>query len=339
MAHNIGEMFYFGDKPWHELGVPLKRPADLQEALRYGGLDWEVETVPLVTREYPQSEVPTRVAVARKDRAPGTPGRVLGVVHPKFRPLQNREGAEIFDSLFGRGERVYHTGGYLRNGEVVWLLARLPEDIQVNGEDVLETYLLFANSHDGSIAIDIRLTTVRVVCNNTLTLALQSPLSRAFRRAHEAPYDRLKADARAFFDFSIKQSRQTQDILRTMQSRTCDQKAFATFLAKLLPEPRRPASAEANTAVDRAYETRRDKVFESRKQITAVHSDGIPARGISPADENWWGALNSVTAWVDHVQSVNGDRYAHLLLGPGDSLKKEAYELAFKNVTADEVRS
>ena len=88
----------------------------------------------------------------------------------------------------------YHTGGYLKNGEVIWLLARLPSDIRVRGDDILETYLLFTNSHDGSVAIDIRLTTVRVVCQNTLSLALhqQDMLGKVFRRAHHGSYALLQ---------------------------------------------------------------------------------------------------------------------------------------------------
>ena len=143
MAHNIGEMFYYGERPWHRLGERLEQPATLEEALKHGGLDWEVELLPLAVADEPESKAPQRCAVVRKDRKPGQAGRVIGVVHPGFGPLQNRAGAEMFDALLGQGQSIYHTGGYLKNGEVVWLLARLPRDIQVRGDDVVETYLLF----------------------------------------------------------------------------------------------------------------------------------------------------------------------------------------------------
>ena len=143
MAHNIGEMFYYGDRPWHTLGKRLEQPATLDEALKHGGLDWEVEFKPLAVAGEAESSAPHRRAVVRKDRKPGQAGRVIGVVHPGFGPLQNRAGAEMFDALLGQGQPIYHTGGYLKNGEVVWLLARLPRDIQVRGDDVVETYLLF----------------------------------------------------------------------------------------------------------------------------------------------------------------------------------------------------
>ena len=119
MPDNVGGMFFYGDVPWHGKGKKLDKPADLHEALVHGGLNWQVDMVPLQTDEFPASPVKQRVAVVRSDCPPGHPDRVLGVVHPGFRPLQNEEGIELFDTLIGRKQRVYHTGGYLGNGEVV----------------------------------------------------------------------------------------------------------------------------------------------------------------------------------------------------------------------------
>ena len=91
------------------------------------------------------------------DRPPGHEGRVLGVVHRGFQPVQNRDGALLFDAVFGHGEAVYHTGGYLGNGEVVWLLARIDRPLEIAKDDIVQPYALFANSHNGSLAFNIRL--------------------------------------------------------------------------------------------------------------------------------------------------------------------------------------
>jgi hypothetical protein len=112
-----------------------------------------------------------RKALVRLDRPPGHPGRVVGVVHRDFRAIQNNEAALLFDAIFGHGNRVYHTGGYLGDSEVVWLLARIDKTLHVRRGDVVEPYALMAKSHDGSLAFSIRLTTIRVVCQNTLALA------------------------------------------------------------------------------------------------------------------------------------------------------------------------
>ena len=127
MAHNIGQMFYVGETPWHLLGKRLEQPANLEEALAAGGLNWTVSTAPLTLMHEHASAVPQRMAIVRDDVSPGQDGRVLGVVHTGFKALQNKDGGQLFDSLLGKGGRVYHTGGYLKKGEVVWLMARLPE--------------------------------------------------------------------------------------------------------------------------------------------------------------------------------------------------------------------
>lgn len=93
--------------------------------------------VPLTTNEDPPSRVDTRVAIVRQDRPKGHPKRVIGVTHKWFKPFQNRERIKIFDSIFGKGKRVYHAGGYLGADGVIWVLAELPKNIQViNGDNV-----------------------------------------------------------------------------------------------------------------------------------------------------------------------------------------------------------
>lgn len=327
MPHNIGEMFYFGERPWHTLGRPLGHPADVEEALAAGGLDWAVATVPIVPQGEPGSRIAHRVAVVRTDRAAGEAGRVIGVVHPGFRPLQNRDGARIFDALLGQGNRVYHTGGYLKDGEVVWLLAKLPRDIRVRGNDVLETYLLFTNSHDGSVAIDMRLTTIRVVCQNTLSMALRGADARkAFKRGHDGRYDILKDEARSFFQFAIERSAAAEALFKRLSVIRCSETAFGAWLEELMPDPAPPARAGVSAAVEKGYETRLASVRASRARIREIHGGGIPQQAIPAADPTWWGALNTVTAWVDHVQDTDSDRYAHILFGSGDRMKAAALE-------------
>jgi len=200
MPADIGEMFYTGETPWHGLGIALTKPATVEEALKKGGLDWQVGEMDLVTADDPPSPVPKRKAIVRLDRPAGHKGRVLGVAHRGFKPLQNRDGAMLFDAIFGHGNAVYHTGGYLGNGEVVWLLAKIDKKMEIGSGDVIEPYALFANSHDGSMAFNIRLTTVRVVCRNTLALAFREKrFGQQFRRAHQGTLREHSAAAQEFF--------------------------------------------------------------------------------------------------------------------------------------------
>jgi len=339
MAHLIGEMFYVGVVPWHHLGKRLTTRPGLDEAMRAGGLNWTVSTKPLalaLAQEIP-SYVPQRVAVVRDDRGAGEVGRVLGVVHPGYRLLQNRAGLEIFDELLGGGK--YETGGYLRQGEVIWLQAALRKPIQVRKNDKLKTFLLFSNSHDGSRPIDIRLTTVRVVCNNTLSLATRSrELGTFFRRGHNLSLGALKDEAKAFFKQMLEEQTAQQEIIRKMSNTRCDDAAFGRFLATLVPDPKAPANLASNLALAQAYETRLQTAQAARAAIREIRKHGCRQRltdqPVPPGDGSWWGALNAVTAWVDHVQTVEGSAYAHQLFGAGDTLKSLAYARIQAELTA-----
>jgi phage/plasmid-like protein (TIGR03299 family) len=334
MAHEIGEMFWVGEPPWHGLGRELARPASLDEALAAGGLDWDVALVPLRTADAGESRVATRRAVVRTDLPQCDERRVLGVVHHGFRPLQNREGAALFHRLFDLDEQRYHTGGYLRNGEVVWLLARLPDVIAVSDDDPVETYLLYSNSHDGSQAIDIRLTTVRVVCRNTLSLALQADSGRAFRRAHRASAQVLEQEAKALFQETRGRIEATQALFRLLASKPCDDGAFRRFVQALLPDPVPPAGMQQGSPRATAYDQRLATVTEHRAALERIRRDGLVTRGLAADPPTWWGAVNVVTGWVDHDQPIEGDRYAHTLFGSGDRIKRAALELAYARAAA-----
>jgi phage/plasmid-like protein (TIGR03299 family) len=330
MPDNIGEMFYCGERPWHEKGNKLKEPATAAEALEVGGLNWDVELVPIQTEENPASKIRRRMAVVRADRPKGDSRRVLGVVHREFRPLQNREAVELFDALLGKGQRHYHTGGYLGNGEVIWLLAKLPGDIRVAGDDVVEPYMLFSNSHDGRLAVDMRLTTVRVVCQNTLAMAMRRDRSsHVFRRAHRFNPQTLETEAAAFYKICEKETNALAEEFQRMRGYALRVNQFGNFLETLLPTPKPPARINADTVLRRRHETLLEKVMKTRKGIADVFELGLHnSIVIQPTERTLWGALNAVTAFVDHKQEVKGDRYAHVLFGSGAVLKQRAYELA-----------
>lgn len=153
----------------------------------------------------------------------------------------SREGAELFDSLFGKGNPVYHTGGYLKQGEVVWLQAKLPKPIIVADDDQLDTFLLFSNSHDGTYPIDIRISTVRVVCNNTLNLALRDKTQgRVFRRGHSDRPGLVKEEAAKFFEVVLAAQCEAQARMNALAQAACEMEAFTRFLEKLLPIPADP---------------------------------------------------------------------------------------------------
>jgi phage/plasmid-like protein (TIGR03299 family) len=164
MAHQIETMFYTRTTPWHGLGIKVSEALSSEAALEKSGLDWNVIQQPIYTET--GHLIPNYKANVRdKDYS------VLGVVSDRYTVVQNIEAFEFTDNLLGEGVR-YETAGALQSGKRVWLLAKLPERYIINGEKI-EPYLVFSNSHDGSQAITVAMTPIRVVCQNTLNLALR----------------------------------------------------------------------------------------------------------------------------------------------------------------------
>jgi len=328
MPANVGEMFYYGEIPWHREGVKLDHPANMEEAIKAGGLDWEVGMAGLATDENPPSRVGNRVAIIRKDRPKGDPGRALGATYRWFKPLQNREGIRIFDAIFGKGKRVYHTGGYLGSGEVIWLLAELPGNIQVRKGDRVKPYALFTNSHDGSIAIDFRLTTVRVVCQNTLSLALTGTDKKTFfKHSHKGNYRDLKTEVQTFFEDTLKAVDDLETQFRQMLDRKFDDDLVKEYIEEVFPMPVEPIRAKIDNRVMNQYLSRVKRVNNARMKIAELrlYGKGSDLPGVK---ESLWGTFNAVLEYVDHYEKDGGIGISSGVFGSGAALKRKAFSRA-----------
>lgn len=163
MSANVESMFYVRETPWHGLGTRVMEVPDSRDALIAAGLDWNVVQEPIYTAE-------NALINGYKANVRDSDRRVLGVVTDRYKVVQNQEAFAFTDELLGQGVR-YETAGSLQDGRKVWLLAHMPHEYIISGERI-SPYLLFSNTHDGSGAIKVALTPIRVVCNNTLNLAL-----------------------------------------------------------------------------------------------------------------------------------------------------------------------
>ena len=165
MAANVESMFYTREKPWHGLGIMVAEAPNSKDALRLAGLNWKVLQEPVYT-ENKELIQGYKANVRNSDR------KVLGVVTDRYKVIQNEEAFAFTDALLGEGVR-YETAGSLQDGRRVWMLARLPREFIIGGERI-SPYMVFSNTHDGSGAVKTALTPIRVVCNNTLNLALRT---------------------------------------------------------------------------------------------------------------------------------------------------------------------
>lgn len=186
MAANVESMFYVRTAPWHGLGVRVNEAVNSAEALGKAGLDWKVVQEPVYTG---QNEIVAgwKANIRNKDR------RVLGLVTDRYKVVQNEEAFAFTDQLLGEGVR-YETAGSLQGGRRIWLLARLPREYVITGERI-SPYLVFTNSHDGSGAVRVAITPIRVVCQNTLNLALANA-KRSWSMIHTGNVENKLDEAR-----------------------------------------------------------------------------------------------------------------------------------------------
>lgn len=323
MAHELASkegkasMMYCGETPWHRLGQRLDNPATAQQAIVAAGLDYEVELASLFTSF--GLEVPHRKAAFRSDTR-----EVLGVVGSDYVPIQNREAFGFLDAVVAADGLRYHTAGALGHGERIWMLAKLPEQICVkHSEDLIDKFLLLSNAHDGTAALRVFFTPVRVVCANTLTLAHERGVGQGISIRHTG---NLKANikkaqellglANRFYDDAASKTDKLASHYPTHEQ-------LKQFFTALYPDPK---EGKDNT---QAWKARADlmQLFE-----TGMGLDIAPIRGTS------WAALNAVTEYVDHHRSTTGHddakrasrRLNSIWFGGGARLKAKAWHLALK---------
>ena len=163
MPAEVESMFYVRETPWHGLGTKVLEAPASKEALILAGLNWRVLQEPIYTGT-------EELINGYKANVRDSDRKVLGVVTDRYKVIQNDEAFAFTDGLLGEGVK-YETAGSLQGGRKVWLLAHMPHEYIICGERI-SPYLLFSNTHDGSGAIKVALTPIRVVCQNTLNLAL-----------------------------------------------------------------------------------------------------------------------------------------------------------------------
>jgi phage/plasmid-like protein (TIGR03299 family) len=267
MPANVETMFYVGGTPWHQLGEKLTEAPDPIKAVKLAGLDWTVEKEPIFLED--GTEIPNRFAVIRSDNR-----FALGVVGKAFRPVQNLEAAEFARALQaegGSGVEV-ETAGSLDLGRRVWFLTRLAEGVTVEG-DAHVPYLLVANGHDGSLALRAATTMIRVVCQNTLTMAFMEARS-AWSIRHTGGVTGRVTEAQRALGLAYAQVEKFEVEVAKLIDKTVTDQRFDRIVEKLLPAPK-----DGTDRQDKKVDVRRDQV-RSRWET-------------DPNTRTAWGAFNA----------------------------------------------
>lgn len=306
MAANVESMFYVRKVPWHGLGRRVEEAPSSREALTLAGLDWEVVQQPIYTEGW--KKIPDYYANVRSND-----NRVLGVVTNRYKIVQNREAFAFTDDLLGSGVR-YETAGSLRDGRKVWILARLPQMFRI-AEDKVMPYLVFSNSHDGSGAIKVAMTPVRVVCNNTLNLALSSA-ERIWSTAHTGDMESKLEDARmTLFMAQDYMSKLSKGVDALCRKRVSDA-AVQEYIRLVLPIP------------DDASEITEKNILKLRKDMSHRYSEAPDLRHVG---RNGYRFINAVSDFATHSEPLrktkNYQENLFLKTMEGNPMIDRAYEL------------
>lgn len=294
MAHHVQSMAFVGKLPWHGLGQQLgDRDVTGREMLRAAGLDWQVRVGALYTVD--GAEIPSHFAIHRADT-----DAVLGVVGRRYTPIQNAELFGIPDVLVQEGVCGYHTAGSLRDGRIVWALARMGEYTvtRLDGSaDPIQRYLLWSTRHDGLAPVVGGFSDVRVVCANTLDAAMSRGLSNRFSVRHTASASSRLDEAHRFLNqLMVNAAKQSEDFQRMAHVRM-DADAMRDFanewLEAIAGEPKK--QAKRRQQVDKLIH-----LFEGGEGNTG---------------QSLWDGFNAVTEWLDHHR----DRYR----GASERIKAE----------------
>lgn len=252
MAANVESMFYTREKPWHGLGTRVEEAPTSKEALELAGLNWKVLQKPIYTSSGELIE-------GYKANVRNTDQNVLGIVTDRYKVVQNDEAFKFTDNLLGAGVR-YETAGSLQDGKRIWLLAKLPHEYIIGGEQI-SPYLVFTNTHDGSGAIKVAVTPVRVVCSNTLNLALTTA-KRSWSAVHTGNINVKMDEARETLQLANKYMSCLGKEFNNLQQKKISERKVLEFIEELIPEPEN-ASFQQKRNVARLREDMKRRYFDA----------------------------------------------------------------------------
>lgn len=318
MAHELefvdgkAQMAYVGDTPWHGLGV--KVPADLtpEQMLEVAGLDWSVEKIPAyATIAGEQVAVGQSALVRSRDNA------ILDVVSDDWNPVQNSEAFDFFNEFVAAGDMEMHTAGSLKQGQIVWGLAKVKESFELFKGDQIDSYLLFSNFHKYGFSTDVRFTPIRVVCNNTLTLSLNSKVERMAKISHRKVFD--PGNVKEMLGIATDKLAKYKEMAQFLGSKKAKDEDIVEYFCRIFP-------------VTGSNETKKKEISKNAQiAIDILHTQP----GAEYAEGTWWQPFNAVTYLTDHLAGRSADtRLTSSWYGSNKNLKMKALEVAVEMAEA-----
>jgi phage/plasmid-like protein (TIGR03299 family) len=299
--------------PWHNLGQRVDTAQTSEEAIITAGLNYTVSMRNLMTVD--GIKLPKDRAVVRDDTQD-----IFAVVGKDYQPVQNARAFEFMDSLVPDGSIRYETAGALGAGERIWLLAKLPGEIKVVGDDITNKYLLLSNTHNGSGTLRVFFTPIRVVCQNTLTLALRGGQHQGVSIYHRGDVVSKVDEAQKILGLAFKTFDDFETKAHQLVAKRIDDVAAMSYFETLYPKPRdaedRPRAVTNHT--------------QKMDALTNLFQNGKGTE-FSKVRGTMWAAYNAVTEFVDHSPARSKDeaigssqRLKNNWFGQGADLKAHA---------------
>lgn len=310
--HLVEKMAYVGARPWHGLGSKLEPSQPIEVWKHSAGMDWTIEEseVRFITGQGGIGSInafPEQKVLYRSDtKAP------LAVVSQRFKVVQPAEILEFYRDLTELGGFELETAGVLRDGKKFWALAKTGQSTLLKSRDRVDGYLLLATACDGSLATTAQFTSVRVVCNNTLAIALGNA-SHAIKVPHRSQFD-------------------AESVKRQLGITVSSWDGFVARMKALVECPVDPDSVEGLLRRIVTYpvtEKKGDAVNEAAvKSVRALYEGGGQGALMASSRGTAWGLLNSVTEYVDHHRRARSDDHRRdaAWFGQGAQIKQKAWD-------------
>ena len=313
MAHQVETMAYAGELPWHGLGVPVSNDLTPAQMMQKASVDWTVQECESFVDFNGE-----RISTGQKALVRSTDGRVLTNVGKDWNPVQNEQAFEFFSEYVFAGDMEMHTAGSLKDGQMVWALAKVKDSFDLFGGDQVESYLLFSNPHQYGKSIDVRFTPIRVVCNNTLSLSLSMQAERQVKVGHRVEFN--PGEVKEALGIASEKLATYREMAEYLGSKRFSMDKLIEYYNTVYPRTSDKRVQDKKLSVD--------TLSRNAKQCLDVLET---QPGAEFAEGSWWQAYNSVTFVTDHVQGRNADnRMYSAWFGGNQTRKKNALETAIE---------
>lgn len=313
MAHEVQTMAYAGAEPWHGLGNLLPADAPLETWQEAAGMNWQIHETPVLYNVAGEHGLHVKANADSKVLFRSDTHAHLSVVSKRYKVVQPNEVLEFYRDLTEAGGFTLETAGVLKEGRKLWALAKTGQETQLRGGDQVGAYLLLATSCDGTLCTTAQFTSVRVVCNNTLQMAVGDSTG-AVKVPHSTIFD-PKAVKEALGLGLSSWERFVIDIKR-LADRPIHKFEAMNFLVDVLGDPNLPLADQPNQ--------------KGLQQVYALYSGQGRGAELSSANGTAWGLLNAVTQYVDHERRARSTdhRLDSAWFGQGATLKGKALHKA-----------